>query len=86
MIKIPHSKTYMIQSSQLAIIQAFTALVVILNCWQTLKIEDNIYHVCIKCIFKSRNFHSFFERLIDYIGISRSFANQVQKKDLTRNS
>ena len=57
--KIIHSKTYMIKSSQLAIIQAFTALwkikfeqmVVISNCRQKMKNEDNIYLVCIKCIF-----------------------------------
>ena len=61
MIKNYPFKKYLIQSTQLAIIQAFPALwkikfeqmVVILNCWQHLINEDNINHVWIKCIFNS---------------------------------
>ena len=37
-------------------------------------------------LFSSPNFSSFFERLIYYIGISRSLANQDLKKDLIRKS
>ena len=60
-LKITHSKTYMLKSIQLAIIQAFTALwklkielmVVILNPHQRTKRKVNICHVCIQPIFKS---------------------------------
>ena len=60
-IKFTVLYTYMIESIQLAIIQAFTAhleikfedMVVILYFHQKVNNNNNIHHVCIKSIIKS---------------------------------